>query len=237
MPAPVASGWSGWPGGACTRWKMRRLFTAHGESGRSTKQYRSPQGHGRKPATARRIVDTNQTISASKARALRTSRAVLPALDYSRGSAPAARGDRRVRTRPRARAGEVDRSAQFEHTRLLAPGDFHGLEETGLGPRPVWLPALEGDLTTNAMQFRKPEPLAGLLDEGEASLAAQFRLQSHRPPSPRLRQVERYEPSPPAPARRTGDGRRSRRAIADDIFLPWFAHRAGGSMVDAAHRR
>jgi hypothetical protein len=25
MPAPVASGWSGWPGGACTRWKCAAL--------------------------------------------------------------------------------------------------------------------------------------------------------------------------------------------------------------------
>jgi hypothetical protein len=29
MTAPVASGWSGWPGGACTRWKAPPCHGAH----------------------------------------------------------------------------------------------------------------------------------------------------------------------------------------------------------------
>jgi len=30
MPAPVASGWNGWPGGACTRWKAPPFHGARG---------------------------------------------------------------------------------------------------------------------------------------------------------------------------------------------------------------
>src|SRR5215470_4734830 len=32
MTAPIASGWSESPGGACTHWKARRLVTAHTRS-------------------------------------------------------------------------------------------------------------------------------------------------------------------------------------------------------------
>jgi hypothetical protein len=35
MTAPVASGWSDWPGGICTHRKKRRLVTAHGDCGRA----------------------------------------------------------------------------------------------------------------------------------------------------------------------------------------------------------
>src|SRR6202162_2365969 len=58
MTAPVASGWSGWPGGARTHWKAPPCHGAHGK-----RAFPNPSGRPRDWGKARPVARASQAIN------------------------------------------------------------------------------------------------------------------------------------------------------------------------------
>ena len=122
-------------------------------------------------------VNSRHPISASSARALRTSLVASPPSICARIGSNSARGSlgEPVSRQRRARSIAARSSSRRD---FLAAGDVDRFEETSFRPRPVRLQGRERDLALNAMQVRKPEPLARLIDKGESLLQRRFGARS-----------------------------------------------------------
>lgn len=65
-------------------------------------------------------------------------------------------------------AGEIVGGTQFQEPPLLAPRNLDRLPEAGFSAPAIRFRPTERELAAEAMQVGEPEPLAGLLDKGEA---------------------------------------------------------------------
>ena len=228
MPAPVASGWSGLAGRGLHPLEMRRLFTAHGESGRSRNSIEALKAMGGNPRRRVELSIHDQAISASTARAARTSREPSPPSIVARIGSSSARGSL-CEPVSRQETREVGRGAQFEHPGFLATGDFDRPGGNRLRRASVGLRPLERDLAVEAMQIGEPKAFAGLLDKGEGFL--QRRL-SARHIARRQQGFGKMRYSMESASMLPDGMGVDRGAQRRDIFRRWLAHRVGASMIE-----